>query len=173
MAKLSLFLAISTLAIALSPKAFSEAKVTKIRFFVQDHVSGRNQTVYQVAQSDITSTSRTSFGALNVVDDPFTVGPKPESKVLGRAQGIIGFADLNEIGFHMSITFLFTSGKYKGSTIAMLGRNHLLEKFRRIPIVGGTGAFELARGIATTSTYSFDPTTHNAILEYSLVVTHD
>lgn len=73
----------------------------------------------------------------------------------------------------MSITFLFTSGKNKGSTLIMLGRNNLSEKFRRIPIVGGTGVFELARGIATTSTYSFDPVSHNAVLEYYLVVTHD
>lgn len=129
--------------------------------------------MYKVAHADINSTSPTAFGEVNVVDDAFTVGPKPESKILGRAQGIIGFVGMDEIGFHMSITFLFTSGKNKGSTIIMLGRNNLSEKFRRIPIVGGTGVFELARGIATTSTYSFDPVSHNAVLEYYLVVTHD
>ncbi|KAI3446229.1 hypothetical protein Pfo_002894 [Paulownia fortunei] len=175
MGKLSLILVLFSLVITI-PMSYSEVipknKVTKLRFFVQDRVSGKNQTVYKVAQSDITSASPTLFGQVNVVDDPFTVGPKPESKILGRAQGIIGFADLNEIGFHMSITFVFTSGKYKGSTLSMLGRNNLSQKYRVMPIVGGTGAFELVLGTVTTSTYSFDAATNNAVLEYNIVVTH-
>ncbi|KAK6159558.1 hypothetical protein DH2020_006872 [Rehmannia glutinosa] len=138
----------------------------------KDRISGPNQTVYKVAESSITSTSRSLFGQVNVIDDLFTVGPKPTSKILGRAQGIIGFADLNEIGLHMSITFSFSSGKYNGSTLSMLGRNGFSQESRMMPIVGGTGAFELARGIVTSTTYSFDPTTNHAVLEYNIVVHH-
>ncbi|KAG8368131.1 hypothetical protein BUALT_Bualt15G0013200 [Buddleja alternifolia] len=170
MEKLCIILMIFFLVIVV--EAATKEKLTKLRFFVEDTFTGANQTAYKVAQSNITSTSPSLFGQVNVVDAPFTMGPKAKSKILGRAQGIVGFADLNEIGFHMSITFVFTSGKYKGSTLSMMGRNNLLQKHRQMPIVGGTGAFAMAKGIATTSNYYFDTTTDNAVFEYKIIVNH-
>ncbi|KAG8368129.1 hypothetical protein BUALT_Bualt15G0013000 [Buddleja alternifolia] len=153
-------------------KVIAKDKVTKLHFFVQDRTSGQNQTVYRVAQSDITSTSPTLFGQVNMVDDPITVGPGPQSKILGRAQGMYGFVDLNQIGAHMSVTFIFTSGKHNGSTLSMLGKNNILQKYRQLPIVGGTGDFAMARGIVTTNTYSMDAAGTYAVLEYNIVVHH-
>lgn len=174
MGKLS-FIVLFPIFITLSSISNSEAKVsiTKLHFFVQDRMSGPNQTEYLVAQSNISSTSPTSFGQVDVVDNPFTIGPKPGSKILGRAQGTVVLADINEIGFHMSIIFLFTSGKYNGSTLTMIGRNNLSQKYRKMPIVGGTGAFDFARGIATTNTVYVDLATRIGTFEYNIVITSE
>lgn len=173
MGKLSFILIILSFFIIQSSISYCEAKVriTKLHFFLHDRLSGTNQTEYTVAQSNITSTSPALFGLVNVLDSPFTIGPKPESKILGRAQGTVSAADSSGLGFHMSMVFLFTDGKYNGSTLTMIGRNFVSEKYRKMPIVGGTGAFELARGIATTSTYYIDNPPTNGIFKYKIDIT--
>ncbi|KAK6155978.1 hypothetical protein DH2020_010226 [Rehmannia glutinosa] len=145
---------------------------TKLHFYFHDVASGVNPTMYKVAQSEITSTSPTSFGLIDMIDNLLTVGPEPNSGVVGRAQGTIGFADLNNPAIQMGLNFLFTEGKYKGSTISVLGRNAITEKVRELPIVGGTGVFRMARGVVVTSTYCFDATTANGVLEYTMYVRH-
>ncbi|GFQ05258.1 dirigent protein 21 [Phtheirospermum japonicum] len=175
MAKLSItiLLLISSLFIALLlPVAYagrSKNKVIKFRFFLQDKYRDPNRTVYSVARADVTSSSPTSFGEVCVVNDPLTVGPNHTSKLIGYAQGVIASADFNVPAIHATITFVFTAGKYKGSSFNMVGRNNLFEKFRKIPIVGGTGAFEMARGIITTSNYSSDPATYRATFMYDII----
>ncbi|GFQ05259.1 dirigent protein 23 [Phtheirospermum japonicum] len=176
MAKLSITISvlISSLSIALLlPWAYSgqpNNKVIKLRFFLQDKYQDPARTVYPVARSDnITSTSPTSFGEVSVVNDPLTVGPDHNSELIGHAQGIIASADLKVPAIHATITFCFTAGEYKGSSFNMVGRNNLFEEFRKIPIVGGTGAFEMARGIITTSNYSSDPATNRATFVYDIV----
>ncbi|KAK6135541.1 hypothetical protein DH2020_030712 [Rehmannia glutinosa] len=145
---------------------------TKLHFYFHDNSAGEHRSVWVVAQSEITPTSPTHFGLIYMVDNLMTVGPDPCSQVLGRAQGSPGFADLHNTAFAMGLNFVFTEGKYKGSTISVLGRNPITEKVRELPIVGGTGVFRMARGIAITSTYFLDEATNNVILEYTLYVTH-
>ncbi|KAK6135585.1 hypothetical protein DH2020_030693 [Rehmannia glutinosa] len=145
---------------------------TKLHFYFHDNSAGKDRSVWVVAQSEITATSPTHFGLIYMVDNLMTVGPDPNSQVLGRAQGSPGFADLHSPAFAMGLNFVFTEGKYKGSTISVLGRNPITEKVRELPIVGGTGVFRMARGIAITSTYFLDEATNNVILEYTLYVTH-
>ncbi|KAI5671248.1 hypothetical protein M9H77_11612 [Catharanthus roseus] len=148
-------------------------KLTQIHFYLHDVVSGNNPTAVQVAHRNVTPALPTTFGSLVVIDDPLTVGPKPDSEFIGRAQGIYSSASQGEVGLLMAITYVFTNGKYyNGSTLSVLAHNPILHKSREMPIVGGTGVFRLARGIATAKTYFFNTTSLDAVVEYNLVVMH-
>ncbi|KAL8027850.1 hypothetical protein ABFX02_14G123700 [Erythranthe guttata] len=72
----------------------------------------------------------------------------------------------------MLLNLVFTDGEYKGSTLSVLGRNPLGEETREVPIVGGTGAFRMARGYAVTSTYSNDEAHSHGVIQYDVVVYH-
>ncbi|XP_059651172.1 dirigent protein 22-like [Cornus florida] len=167
--------------IAQEPKAVEEwfqklslkkEKVTKLHFYFHDIVSGKNPTATRVAQSNFTDKSPTFFGMVVMMDDPLTAGPEPTSKIIGRAQGIYASAGLKELGLLMTLNFHFTDGKYNGSTLAVLGRNPALNLYREMSVVGGSGAFRLARGIATAKTYWVNTTTADAIVEYNVIVLH-
>ncbi|KAL8040704.1 hypothetical protein ABFX02_10G115200 [Erythranthe guttata] len=145
---------------------------TKIHFYFQDVLGGESPTVHKVAQSGITATSPTNFGQISMIDDLLTAGPEPDSEVVGRAQGTIGFADLHDTAIHMGLNILFTQGKYKGSTVTVSGRNPIFKTDRELAIVGGTGCFRMARGVAISNTHSFDVETNYGVLEYTLYITH-
>ncbi|KAI8533153.1 hypothetical protein RHMOL_Rhmol11G0274300 [Rhododendron molle] len=147
-------------------------KVTKLHFYFHDNVSGKNPTAVQVAKANTTFTSPTFLGLVNVIDDPLTVGPEPNSTIVGRAQGFYGLDRLEQLGLIMTLNFVFTTGKYKGSTLSVLGQNQVLETYSELPIVGGSGVFRLARGIATAKTNLFNLTTGDAVAEYHVIVIH-
>ncbi|KAH7836017.1 hypothetical protein Vadar_031998 [Vaccinium darrowii] len=142
-------------------------KVTKIHFYLHDTVSGKNITSFNV-----TAIKPNQFGQINVADDPLTTGPELNSTILGRAQGIYLGAGLHEIDLLIAFNFVFTTRKYNGSTLSVLARDPILQKYREMPIVGGSGVFRLARGIATSQIYTFDTTSLNAVLEYHVIVIH-
>jgi len=148
----------------------AKQKVTKLHFYFHDIVSGKNPTADQIPQSNMTAKSPTSFGFVAMMDDPLTVGPEPNSIIVGRAQGIYGSADQNEGALLMTLNFVFTTGKYNGRTLSVLGRNPAFHKYREMPIVGGSGVFRLAQGIATAKTYWMNAT--DAIVEYNVIVLH-
>ncbi|XP_049364193.1 dirigent protein 22-like [Solanum verrucosum] len=150
----------------------AKQKVTKFRFYFHDIVSGKNPTTVQIAQSNMTAKSPTAFGFVSMIDDPLTVEPEPNSTIVGRAQGIYGSADQNEVALLMTLNFVFTTGKYNGSTLSVLGRNPVFHQYREMPIVGGSGVFRLAQGIAAAKTYSLNTTNGDAIVEYNVKVLH-
>ncbi|KAL2469304.1 Dirigent protein [Forsythia ovata] len=115
--------------------------------------SGEYPTVVKVAEASSSSNSTTNFGRMSMLDDLLTVGPEPDSQKLGRAQGTIGFADLNETSLQMVVNLAFTEGKYANSTISILGRNPIFQDYRELPIVGGTGVFRLARGTVISNCF--------------------
>ncbi|KAL3642479.1 hypothetical protein CASFOL_013294 [Castilleja foliolosa] len=159
MAKLSIIFPLSSLFIMslLLPLAlaYSKPKVTNIRLYLQDTFN---------------SSQPRAYGDVLAFQDPLTVGPNPNSTLLGRAQGTIAFTTHDaSVDLHVSIAYIFTSGRYKGSTVVTVGRNDVTQSIREFPIVGGTGAFKLARGIVTGSTYS----THPPIFIYDLEIILD
>ncbi|CAK9162076.1 unnamed protein product [Ilex paraguariensis] len=164
--------------IAEGPKAVEEwfskhrhkkEKVTKLHFYFHDTPSGKNPTVLQVAQANGSSTSPTLFGLVFIADDPLTVGPEPNSTLVGRAQGMYSSASLEDIGLAMNLNFVFTAGKFNGSTFSLVGRNQIFHEYREMAIVGGTGVFRLARGIATAKTFTFNTTSGDAVVEYNVM----
>ncbi|KAK9064453.1 hypothetical protein SSX86_015835 [Deinandra increscens subsp. villosa] len=147
-------------------------KLTHLHFYLHDLVNGSNPTVFRVAQSNITSTSPTAFGFIAMADDLLTTGPEPNSTVMGRAQGIYGSACLDESDLLMTMNLVFTGADYNGSTLSLLGRNAVFHTYREMPIVGGSGVFRMARGVATAKSYDFNLTSGNAVVEYNVMVQH-
>ncbi|XP_078149976.1 dirigent protein 22-like [Carex rostrata] len=144
-----------------------EAGMTHIHFFFHDIVSGKNPTSVMITQP--TSSSKTSFGMMNMMDDKLTEGPNPSSKEVGRAQGLYAASCLGELGFMQVMNLVFTDGAYNGSVITVLGRNTPMHATREMSVVGGTGQFRLARGYAVAKTHTMDYTT--ATIEYDVYVT--
>ena len=106
------------------------------------------------------------------MDDPLTVQPELGSKRVGKAQGTYTSASQSEFGLLMVLNFVFTEGKYNGSSLSVLGRNAVAAAAREMPIVGGSGLFRLARGYALARTYTFNTTTLDAVVEYDVYVFH-
>lgn len=167
--------------VELGPKAVEEwfeklphlkQKVTKLHFYYHDQVSGKHPTAVTVAQANTIAKSPTLFGLVEMINDVLTVGPEPKSAIVGRAQGIYAGADQNEFSLLMSYNIVFTTGEYNGSTLSVFGRNPLFHKYREMSVVGGSGAFRLARGIATASTVWFNTTSGDAVVEYNVVLLH-
>ncbi|XP_076931591.1 dirigent protein 21-like [Bidens hawaiensis] len=151
---------------------FKKEKLTHIHFYFHDIISGDHPTVVRVAEAPTSNTSSTFFGITAVIDDLLTAGPEPTSKVVGRAQGIYAFDGLNDARLLMALNYVFTEGKYNGSTLSILGSNALFSPVREMPIVGGSGLFRFARGYALAKTYSRNASTGDAIVEYNVYVLH-
>ncbi|KAG8368119.1 hypothetical protein BUALT_Bualt15G0012000 [Buddleja alternifolia] len=143
----------------------AKEKVTKLHFYFHDIVGGENPTAIVVAQSNSTILSPTFFGFIRMMDNALTVGPELGSKIVGRAQGIYGSASFKEMDLLMTLNYVFTDGKYNGSSISVLGHNPILHEYREMPIVGGSGVFRMARGIATAQTVMFNDTSGDAVVE--------
>ncbi|GFP89404.1 dirigent protein 21 [Phtheirospermum japonicum] len=143
-----------------------EEKFTKLHFYIHDFVSGVNQSVYNVAESSITDTTSSWFGRVQVVDHLLTVGPELDSEKVGRVQGIHVLSDLHEAAIGVNWNFVFNDG----STITVLGRLVAFAKEGELSIVGGTGEYLMARGVALKTTLTMDPQTLNSIMEYTMYV---
>ncbi|GFP89021.1 dirigent protein 23 [Phtheirospermum japonicum] len=150
----------------------SKEKLTKLHFYFHDVVSGKNPTAIPVARANSTSDSPTLFGLVSIIDNPLTVGPGLKSKVMGRAQGLTGYSSSEELCLLMTLNFVFTDGKYNGSTLSVLGYNPINHVYREMPIVGGSGVFRLARGVATAATAKYNPRSGNAVVDYNVMVLH-
>lgn len=149
--------------------ATAQQKVTKLHFYFHDIF---DTTSVSVANANITSTSPTKFGMTNIMDDPLTIGPEFNSKQVGRVQGLFASSSMREFSLLCAMTLIFTDGKYNGSTLSILGRNPTLDKHREMPVIGGTGVFRLARGVALLKFYYFDVPGGNATVEYNVIVQH-
>ncbi|KAM3695558.1 hypothetical protein ACJW31_07G141800 [Castanea mollissima] len=125
-----------------------------------------------VAEASTTNKSPTSFGLVNIYDNPLTEGPEPTSKLVGRAQGLYGSAGQQELDLLVAMNFVFTTGKFSGSSLTILGRNAVFHPIREMPIVGATGAFRLARGFVTAKTHVLNFTSGDAIIQYHAVASH-
>nr|WCZ54769.1 dirigent protein 15 [Phryma leptostachya subsp. asiatica] len=147
-------------------------KLSHLRFYFHDIVSGRNPTAVRVAEATVTNSSATGFGFMVMIDDPLTLGPNMSSKIVGRAQGIYASADLTNIGLLMVLNFVFTEDKFNGSTLSVLGRNAVFSAVRELPIVGGSGVFRFAHGYAEARTHEINLETGDAVVQYNVYVFH-
>lgn len=142
--------------------------VTTLQFYFHDILSGRNPSAVRIVTPS--QSSSTSFGMVNMVDDPLTVSPDPNSKIVGRARGMYGSAGQTDFGLIMVMSYVFTDGIYDGSSFSLLSINPAGNPVREMAIVGGTGLFRLAKGYAIANTYSFDPNTGDAVVGYNVTL---
>ncbi|KAL2937156.1 Dirigent protein 23 [Bienertia sinuspersici] len=123
-------------------------QTTTLQFYFHDIQSGKSPTAVRVAQPiQPDRKTTTEFGVLLMADDPLTIGPDPNSKIVGRAQGLYGSACQDELSLVMALSYTFSDGKYKDSSISIMGRNSASKPVREMPVVGGTGLFRMARGL--------------------------
>ncbi|KAF5951550.1 hypothetical protein HYC85_009494 [Camellia sinensis] len=101
------------------------------------------------------------------MDSPLTVGPSQSSKVIGRAQGMYGAASMEEVREFIVMNLVFIDENYyNGATLTVLGSNPSFHKKRELTVVGGTGVFRLAHGVALLNTYFFNAALGNATVEF-------
>ncbi|KAK7339977.1 hypothetical protein VNO77_20667 [Canavalia gladiata] len=146
-------------------------KLSHFRFYWHDIVSGRNPSSVKIVSSPLKN-STTSFGLVNMIENPLTFGPQLSSKLVGKAQGFYASTSQSEVDLVMVMNFAIMEGKYNGSTITILGRNPVFNKEREMPVIGGSGLFRFARGYAQLRTHSFSLKTKDAIVEYNIYVLH-
>lgn len=96
-----------------------------------------------------------NYGDLVVFDDPITLDNNLHSPPVGRAQGMYVYDQQNTYSSWLSFSFVFNSTEHKGS-LNFAGADPLLNKTRDISVIGGTGDFFMARGIATLMTDAFE-----------------
>ncbi|URE32738.1 disease resistance response protein 206 [Musa troglodytarum] len=111
-----------------------------------------------------------TFGALIVIDDMLREGPERSSKLIGRAQGLSAQASLDGTALLTAINFVFTAGKYNGSSLAILGRFVPDVSGTERSIVGGTGKFRMARGYTVGNVYIW--TASYFVLELDAYIVH-
>ncbi|XP_050901044.1 dirigent protein 22-like [Lathyrus oleraceus] len=145
-------------------------KLSHLRFYWHDIMSGKNPTSIMVVPPTLNST--TFFGSVHMIDNPLTLGPELSSKLVGKAQGFYASASQAELGLLMAMNFALIEGNYNGSTITILGKNLVFDKVREMPVVGGTGLLRFARGYAKAKTHWFDLKSGDATVEYNIYVFH-
>ncbi|CAI9091665.1 OLC1v1026740C1 [Oldenlandia corymbosa var. corymbosa] len=133
-----------------------QPKLSKLHFYLHNNFTGNKTTVVQVAQANSTSTSPTRFGQVLVLDGLLTVTPDVNSKEIGRVQGLFVFTSQEELDFSTTLTFVFSDGKYRGSSLQLIGWSPFEKQYREFPLVGGSGDLRLAQGIGTFQTLARD-----------------
>ncbi|CAN1772864.1 Pterocarpan synthase 1 [Linum perenne] len=150
-----------TISLSHSTKLTRE-KLTHLKFYFHDIVSGPNPTALPVVRSESTNASSSAFGLVVMMDNPLTVGPNMTSKLVGRAQGIYASASQTELSFLMVFNFAFKEGR----------NSPFSGVIREMPVVGGSGVFRFARGYAQARTHRVDLNTGDAVVEYNVFVFH-
>ncbi|OWM88052.1 dirigent protein 1-like [Punica granatum] len=146
---------------------------TSLVFYVHDYFSGEGDaTATTVAGSSGAASSILQFGTIAAVDDPVTEGPSPESREIGRAQGIYVNSQLNGKALHMVFSVIFTDGEYKGSTLEIQGADVFGMKEREFSVVSGTGYFRFVKGYGVMETEFMDLANLRGILKLNVTVKH-
>ncbi|XP_038904502.1 disease resistance response protein 206-like [Benincasa hispida] len=95
------------------------------------------------------------FGNVVVFDDPITLDNNLHATPVGRAQGFYIYDRKEIFTAWLGFSFVFNSTEHRGS-LNFAGADPLMNKTRDVSVIGGTGDFFMARGIATLSTDSFE-----------------
>ncbi|KAJ3697442.1 hypothetical protein LUZ61_001147 [Rhynchospora tenuis] len=123
------------------------AKKTHLHFYFHETILGPNATVLTSVRAPNSTSDALAFGAIAVVDDILREGEDENSTLIGRCQGLV--AEVGMDGSRETIqNFVFTEGKYNGSTLAVYGR-HVSATTMERPIIGGTGMFRMSKGYTT------------------------
>ncbi|CAD5189522.1 unnamed protein product [Musa acuminata subsp. burmannicoides] len=144
----------------------SGEKFTHVHFYFHETRSGPNTTVANY--KNLTSTP--SFAYIGVFDNYLREGTDPSSTLLGRAQGVGVFAmPEGRSGLLTATEFVFTAGKYNGSTLTMMGMYAAAGEVDR-SIIGGSGRFRMARGYSLSKVISIDDL--RLVAKFDLYVKH-
>ncbi|TVU30956.1 hypothetical protein EJB05_22614, partial [Eragrostis curvula] len=101
------------------------------------------------------------------LDDMLRQGADPSSRLIGRMQGLTVGASLSDGSLLTLVDFVFTDGPYNGSTLQVFGRSMLGTAVMERPILGGTGAFRMARGYMLSKMVESPDPDNLLILEFN------
>uniref|UniRef100_A0A0D9W0H2 Dirigent protein n=1 Tax=Leersia perrieri TaxID=77586 RepID=A0A0D9W0H2_9ORYZ len=151
-------------------------KTTNLHFYLHDTLSGNDPSAVPVAHGDKFTANPGNpvpFSSVVVTDDVLTEGPDRQSKVVGNAQGLYVSSGKREFSLVLGIDFELTDGPFNGSSFVVFSRNPVLQgNGRELSIVGGRGAFRMARGYALLKTHYLDTGNGDAIIEYNVTLLH-
>ena len=149
-------------------------KVTTLHFYLHDTLSGKDPTAVLVAHgANVTATpgDPTPFSSVYATDDVLTEGPQRTSRVVGSAQGLyVSSGKDGLLSLVMGIDFELAD--YNGSSFVVFSRNPVTVDGRELAVVGGRGAFRMARGFALLRTHYLDTGSGDAIIEYNVTLLH-
>ncbi|KAF5948536.1 hypothetical protein HYC85_014493 [Camellia sinensis] len=94
------------------------------------------------------------------------------SPEIARGQGIHVTSSLDGANSHILISIVFTSNQYNGSTLEIHGRSLQAADVREVSVVGGTGEFKFARGIAKFETLNVATSAFYALVQCNLTALH-
>ncbi|KAM0886164.1 hypothetical protein ACQ4PT_029859 [Festuca glaucescens] len=141
-----------------------------IHLYMHETVTGPNTTLYAAAPPRQPG-SDTTFGMVGVLDDELRDGADPSnSSLVGRFQGLFAFAGLaTPPGMQTAVSVVFTAGEHAGSTLVVVGSVVSSQGPYETAVVGGTGAFRMARGYCVVK-YAWSPTPVDTVYELDLFV---
>ncbi|XP_010541338.1 PREDICTED: dirigent protein 6 [Tarenaya hassleriana] len=140
-----------------SRKAFDPKKPCKRFVFYYHDILYDGDNVANATSAAIVSPpglGNFKFGKFVVFDDPITVDKNYLSTPVARAQGFYFYDMKTDYNSWFAYTLVFNSTEHRG-TLNIMGADLMMEKTRDLSIVGGTGDFFMARGIATFETDIF------------------
>lgn len=146
-------------------------KLTQFAFYVRPG----GPDGYQVTVASAANVTRPPnlFGLVNVADYALTVGPSPTSAVVGRAHGLFASASsMTDFSLFTGITIVLQTGRYNGSSVNIIGYDPTGVDVRDLPIIGGTGAFLLARGSVNFAHYHGHPAANYTIERLTVTILH-
>lgn len=95
-----------------------------------------------------------AFGDIHTFDNPLTTNPSLNNSLhIGHVQGWYGNTGQTILTLFLAQTFTFNTTRYNG-TLSLLGVDIATDAVKYAPIVGGTGDFAFARGVATQTLVS-------------------
>lgn len=155
---LLLLLGLSTLLLLPAP-ALASKKPKHLEFYMYVAVQNNSFLDNPAAQFTAVQSGQppqpqpNSFGIIHTFDNLLTTSPSLDSTHLGRVQGWYGDVGQDLLTLFLVQTFTYDDGKYNG-TFSLLGVDVATDALKFAPIVGGTGHFAYARGVAQQSLLS-------------------
>ncbi|KAL6979524.1 Dirigent protein 5, partial [Sarracenia purpurea var. burkii] len=110
-----------------------------------------NATAATIANPNGTGLGNFKFGKTVVFDDPMTTDKKLTSPPVARAQGFYFYDMKTTYNAWFAYSLIFNSTKHRG-ILNIMGADLMDDETRDLSVVGGTGDFFMARGIATFRT---------------------
>ncbi|CAL5092175.1 unnamed protein product [Urochloa decumbens] len=130
-----------------------------LHFFMHDDYTGPRPTAVLIVNgTGAPLRDDVRFGDTVVMDDVLTEGPSRGSRPVGRAQGtyVTASMEAGRPAMLLSMNVVLTDyAPYTGSTVAVMGRNDVMEPVRELAVVGGTRKFRMAIGYVLWKTASF------------------
>ncbi|KAL0297563.1 UNVERIFIED_CONTAM: Dirigent protein 5 [Sesamum radiatum] len=147
------FLLIMMISVSTHAKGLSPDKPCKRLVLYYHDILFNGTDLANATSAKITNDSALGslFGMMVVFDDPVTADGRLSSPPVARAQGFYFYDRKDAYNAWFAYTLVFNSSDYKG-TLNIMGADPLPEKTRDLSVVGGTGDFFMARGIATFRT---------------------